>query len=92
MLPINLGRAEDLFQTIWRGHPSKFTKAMLRETAKKQKAASQALQVSVKMLKLKFMTVLLERKSLLTNCHAGWWRADDLGLFCQHRTWAPCRH
>jgi len=21
-----------------------------------------------------------------------WWRADDLGLFCRHRTWAPCSH
>ena len=27
-----------------------------------------------------------------TNCQARWWRADDLGLFCSHRTWTSCSH
>jgi len=27
-----------------------------------------------------------------TSSQAQWWRADDLGWFCSHRTWTPCRH
>jgi len=27
-----------------------------------------------------------------TSCQPQWQRADDLGLFCSHRTWTPCSH
>lgn len=27
-----------------------------------------------------------------TNCQAGWWMGDDLGLLCSHKTWAPHSH
>ena len=28
----------------------------------------------------------------LHACSAWWWRGDDLGLFCTHRTWMLCSH
>lgn len=24
------------------------------------------------------------------NCQARWWSCEDFGVFCNHRTWAPC--
>ena len=28
----------------------------------------------------------------LKPTQAQWWRYDDLGSFCSHRTWTPCSH
>ena len=65
--------------------------AMLRENTRSLRATSQTPWASVSMLNVKVHDGTV-RKRPHTNNPARCWRANDLGLFCSHRTWTPNSH